>query len=110
MSTSRAGFTLIELIVALIILGVMLLGAVELLRLALEQARAAELVERIIWEVTDLTDSLETSMAVDVGQQDRPWGRLEWGARAVTAVDLRDSVLLTVPVHAAGPDSLIGGR
>lgn len=100
------GFTLIEIIVALLVLEVMMLGAVGLLRLGIARAGAAERSERVTWEVLALADSLRRggdAAAGGSGASERPWGTLRWDGRLVEAVDVRDQLLLRVEVGVTVP-------
>ena len=57
----RRAFTLVEVVVALVLLGVGALGMGALLRLSSMEARAADHRERALWVLVHVADSLEVS-------------------------------------------------
>jgi len=94
---SRGGFSLLEIVVALVVIEIMLTGAVVTLQMGLRQARKAEVMERVIWEVMTLADSLSGGEWV-AGRRARPWGELTWASEAVQAVDSAGVGLFRVEV------------
>jgi len=75
----RTGFTLIEVVVALVVLEVGLLGVVGSLVLAAQLMTRAELVERGVAEVQHAYDSMSaTGVSPGVGSRSRDGGTLSW--------------------------------
>ncbi len=93
--SGRGGFTLLEIIVALVVVEVMLAGAVVTLQMGLRRARQAEIIERVTWEVMTLADSL-VDAGPESGRQARPWGELSWEGGVIQAVDSTGARLLRV--------------
>jgi Tfp pilus assembly protein PilV len=75
-----AGFVLTEVMVALLVLVVGLLGAAGLLRLAAWEMARAVRAEAARWAVTALADSLVGGLASPSGEREEDWGRLRWNA------------------------------
>ena len=78
MRTVRNGFSLVEVVVALMILQVGLLGVVGLFTLASRRLLHALLVERAVAEVAAVADSLSASGARNGGQSVRGDWRIVW--------------------------------
>ncbi len=72
------GFTLIEVLVALVILEVGLLGVVGTLVLASSTLARASLLERSVGEIESVLDSLVDSPGIGVGNRAAPGGTLSW--------------------------------
>lgn len=100
----RSGFTLVELTVALVLFGVMGLGAAELLHRATRWAREADLEERLLWQATAVADSVAAGLVTGSGERIVPGaGTLRWSAGAGGgAVEIlragSDSAWLSLPV------------
>ena len=56
--TELAGFTLVEVVVALVLLAVVAIPILELVRLSAAEGNRADLDERILWRVSAVADSL----------------------------------------------------
>ncbi len=98
----RSGFTLIEVVVALLVLEVGLLGVVGSLVLAAQLMTRAELVERGVAEVQHMYDSMSTTgVSRGAGSRSRDGGTLSWvvdedGWSVITFATPVDSALVTV--------------
>lgn len=77
----RSGFTLVEILVALVVLEVGLLGVVGTLVLAARTLTRAEVHERGVAELEQLWDSLRWVEAPGSGARERPWGVATWAPR-----------------------------
>jgi prepilin-type N-terminal cleavage/methylation domain-containing protein len=84
----RRGFTLIELVVALLLFEVVLFGAVASVHLAATMARRARVTEVALWEAGALADSIRVGRSDGAGRRARPWG---WIERAGDRVEAHDS-------------------
>lgn len=74
----RRGFTLIEVLVALVILEVGILGVVGTLVLASRTLARASLLERSVGQVESVLDSLADSRTSGAGEFAAPGGVLSW--------------------------------
>lgn len=97
----RTGFTLVEVLVAIVVLEVGLLGVVGTLVLAAGNMRRAVSLERAVTEVERVYDSLTGAPSSGSGVVSVPGGRLRWsvstdGSVQVDALAMNDSVLFTV--------------
>ncbi len=92
---SRVGFSLVEVIVALAILQMLLLGVFALLHRAAALSARGVVLEVAIWEATALADSMDV---LSVGDVARPWGTMVWGAGMLSASDSTGEVLVQVPL------------
>jgi prepilin-type N-terminal cleavage/methylation domain-containing protein len=95
------GFTLVEVLVAIVVLEVGLLGAVGTLVLAADNMRRAVSLERVVTEVERVYDSLTGAPHSGSGVASVPGGRVRWsvsadGAVRVDALTRSDSVIFTV--------------
>lgn len=98
------GFTLVEVVVALVVLAVASAATAELLYRAAREGREADHRERVLWEAGRVADSLAESGAASPGSHLLPDGtRLEWTAggeavwvRATAAT--ADTAWLSLPV------------
>ena len=72
------GFVLTEVLVAMVVLVVGLLGAAGLLRLAARETALAAQAEAARWWVAALADSLVAELAPTTGTREAPWGELRW--------------------------------
>jgi type IV pilus assembly protein PilV len=94
----RAGFTLVELLVALTLLSVGVLGATGTLLAARATLVDAERLHVATQAAADVADSLLAVPAPGAGSRDAPWGRLSWsvdaGGLRVTADDGAGAPLL----------------
>jgi type II secretory pathway pseudopilin PulG len=79
-ASTRRAFTLLEVLVALVILQVAMLGAVAALTLAHRLLAAAELLHEAAQESAAVADSLVRTEALDAGERRRPWGTTRWTA------------------------------
>ena len=77
----RRGFTLIEVMVALVILEVGLLGVVGTLVLASKTIATASLLERAVGQVEAVLDSLSQAGGVGGGNRVAPGGSVSWSVR-----------------------------
>jgi len=79
-SPRRTGFTLVEVVVALTVLQVCLLGALGLVLLATREAGTALLLERAAAEAAEVADSLAHGGAAGSGESVRGGWRVWWDA------------------------------
>jgi prepilin-type N-terminal cleavage/methylation domain-containing protein len=98
---TRKGFTLVEVLMAIVVLEVGLLGVVGTLVLASHNMRDAVSLERAVSEAERLYDSLTGAPSSGSGLSSVPNGRLRWsvsegGIVQVDALTVSDSVLFTV--------------
>jgi type II secretory pathway pseudopilin PulG len=117
----RDGFSLIELVMALVIFQVGLLGVVGMLLTAQRILTRAELVLRGATAARAVGDSLLAGGTRGNGYSDLPWGTVSWtqledGGLRVVATGSSASDTLGVlrlwpplPVDRAGQDSVSGG-
>lgn len=82
------GFTLVELLVALVVLEVGLLGVVGTLVLASGTLAGAEALERLVDEAGAVRDSLAAVAEPGPGSRETPWGALRWDGVEDGAVEL----------------------
>ena len=74
------GFTLLEVLVALAILEVGLVGTVGVLVIAQRDLSTAERLHIATQAAAGVADSLLAGNVADSGGEDAPWGRLRWSA------------------------------
>lgn len=72
------GFVLTEVLVAMVVLVVGLLGGAGLLRLAAREMALTAQAEAARWGVAALADSLVAGLAPSTGAREAPWGELRW--------------------------------
>ena len=99
--SSQAGFTLVELLVALVILQVGLLATAGMIFLAQENLARGELLIRATLEAGRLADSLGGRAGGGTGELALPWGTLRWGPAPGGAPGLR-----VVALALGGKDTL----
>ena len=109
-----AGFSLVEVAVALLLLSVGTLGILELARAASADARAADVGERLLWEVTRLADSLGRSPGGSGSLQTAYGAQVRWAVgpdggwiRAYLAGS--DSAWIRIPVVPLTGETLVRG-
>ncbi len=85
----RAGFTLVEVVVALLVLEVGILGAVGTLLLASRTLTRAEAVERGVLETESVLDSLERGAFSGPGVRDGEEGATSWALASDGSVRIR---------------------
>jgi prepilin-type N-terminal cleavage/methylation domain-containing protein len=89
-ATPRRGFTLVEVLVALVILEIGVLGAMSLLALAGRTMARAERLENAVAAVEGVADSLTLAAAIADGSRSLPGGAtLEWRAAPGGAFSVR---------------------
>jgi type II secretory pathway pseudopilin PulG len=86
--SSARGFTLLELVVALLLLELILAGALASIHLGARMARRARVTEVALWEAGSLVDSIRAGQTDGIGRRSRPWG---WIERVGPEVEARDS-------------------
>lgn len=80
----KIGFTLVEVVVAFVILSLTLAAATGTLVRASRTARDSDLMEGLLWTATGVADSLELVAAPVPGGLDLPDGsRIRWSASRV---------------------------
>jgi len=75
---SREGFSLAEVIAALLVLEVGILGTVGLVALATRLQREAAVLERHVVEIGAVADSLGREGFGGGGERESPWGTVRW--------------------------------
>jgi prepilin-type N-terminal cleavage/methylation domain-containing protein len=95
------GFTLVEMLVAMVVLEVGLLGVVGTLVLAADNLRRAATLERAVTEVGRLYDSLAAVSVPGTGVRGAQGARVRWslaadGGLRLEALAAGDSAILTV--------------
>jgi len=93
-----AGFTLVEIVVALLLLEVILLGAIVSMRLGAYRARRALVLEHAVWAARSLADSIEHVGVDGSASRDRAWGWLVAGGDRVEARDSTGRLLVSLEV------------
>jgi len=83
------GFTLIEVVIALLVLEVAVIGAVGVLGLASSTFGRAEVLERAATETEGLLDSLAHAPAATADSVRRPWGVIAWSLDDSARIGLR---------------------
>jgi Tfp pilus assembly protein PilV len=97
----KAGFTLIEVLVSLLVMEVAALGVLGTLVLASETMRRAETLERAVARTEGVLDSLRGGVEAASGTRAFAGGEVRWtvddrGLVVLTAVNERDGTLLEV--------------
>lgn len=97
----RAGFTLLEVVVAVLVLEVAVLAALATLEAASRNLARAEHLERAVLEVEGVLDSLAAVEGPAPGGRAFVGGQIEWvpgpgGSVVVRAVDAEGSLVLEV--------------
>lgn len=92
-----AGFTLVEVLVALVLVQVGVLGLAGSLLLSTRTLRDARLVERRAADLAWVHDSLAAGWSAGEGETRRPWGWIRWtvtpsGRATLLAVRVDDTV------------------
>lgn len=112
----RSGFTLVEVVVALLLLSVGVLAMGEILRLSAEEAAEADHRERLLWWATGVADSLATAPVGGSGSTLLPGGAaLSWAVGAGGGwVEARlpgaDSAWVRLPVIPLGAGVPLSGE
>lgn len=92
------GFTLLEVIVALVVLEVGMLGVLGTILLASRAMVAAEVVESAVLEAQRVVDSLDTDGLSGAGERPARWGRVSWSESGwVVGLDGAGDTLLRLP-------------
>ena len=79
---TRAGFTMLEVIVALAIIEVGLVGTVGVLVLAHRALAEAEVLDEATHAAASAADSLLADGGAGAGSRELPWGRVRWSSSA----------------------------
>lgn len=103
---SPRAFTLVEVVVALVIFEVVILGVAGLLHLALRSHGRAVVLEQAVWAAGSIVDSLASVDAPGSGERSYAWGTVRWDPAAVSVRDSAGAVLVEVPTVAALPAPL----
>jgi type II secretory pathway pseudopilin PulG len=106
MGTTRHGFSLAELLVALLVFQVGLLGVAGLVLLAQRNLMRAEITVRGVLEAQLAADSVRAAGGDGSGSMDYPWGGISWepapgipeGVRAAAYSDLVQDTVAVVTV------------
>lgn len=105
---TRRGFTLVEVLMAMVVLEVGFLGVAGTLLLAARTMRRAESLERAVTEAGRLYDSVSSVGEVGPGETPVAVGRVRWSVGAdrtllVEVLTPGDSVLFSLEGRAAAP-------
>lgn len=97
----RRGFTLVEVVVALLLVEVVVFGGIGLLAIASSTLTAAEELERAVALAEGVLDSLSLAPARDDGAASYLGGEVRWsvgadGATLVAATDSRGRALFEI--------------
>ena len=84
----RSGFTLIEVVVALLLLEVAVLAAAGTLQVASRTLGEAERVERAVVEASGILDSLAGAPGAGAGSRTLPFGGVTWAVDSAGTVTL----------------------
>lgn len=110
------GFTLVEVVVALVILSVATAATTELLLLGARQGRSSDYLERLLWAATGVADSLSRATGSGSGGAELTGvGRLEWeggenGGWVEATPAGSDSAWVRLPVTPTAGRSRLGGE
>ena len=74
----KSGFSLVEVIVALVVLEVAILGAVGIVVVAARTMAEAEVIERAVSALEGTADSLSLTATPGQGSKDVAGGRINW--------------------------------
>jgi len=98
------GFTLVEVLVALVVLEVGFLSAMGVLVSAQRSLASAERLHRATQDAKQLGDSLVRDGAWESGERPTEWGALRWSPGELVASDADGALLFrwTVPRGGAG--------
>ena len=94
-----SGFTLIEVIVALLLLELLLLGALTSMRLGVHRANRALVLEHAIWAAAAIADSIREDRGSGSTSWARSWGSIERVGQRIEASDSTGRVLVTLEVE-----------
>ncbi len=111
----RRGFSLLEMVLALLLLQVGVLATVGLIHLSQRNLRRAELTMRGVLEAVWVGDSLSAEGSGASGRRVRPWGELQWsqssaptGGHAISVWSPVDgdtlATILALPAFPPPPD------
>jgi prepilin-type N-terminal cleavage/methylation domain-containing protein len=99
------GYSLIEVVVALVVVQVGFLAAFATLTLAERQLTRAELVHQVSQSAAELGDSLVAAGGSARGERRFEWGRIEWVPGGLAARDGQERILLEwrFPISGSSP-------
>jgi len=83
------GFTLLEVVVALLLLELAVLSALGTLTVASRQLGEAERMGRVVTEAEGILDSLDGAPIAESGSRDTPEGLIEWTVGVDGSVAMR---------------------
>ena len=98
----RSGFTVVELLLALLLLQVGVLATAGLIYLAQQNVRKAEITLRGLTEAQWLSDSLRTQGGTSPGTKRYAWGEVVW-----TNSPLADDAWDVTALSASGRDTIV---
>ena len=74
----KSGFSMVEVLVALVVLELVILGAVGMMVVASTTMSEAEVIERAVSALEGTADSLSQQATIGRGSKDVAGGRIEW--------------------------------
>ncbi len=98
MTVRPDGFSLIEVLVALLVLELLLVGAATSMRIGAARAADARVREQAVWDAGALADSIGARLAAPHATRATPWGWIEADAARVQAFDSAGRPLVVVEV------------
>ena len=93
----KSGFSMVEVLVALVVLELVILGAVGMMVVASTTMSEAEVIERAVSALEGTADSLSQQATIGQGSKEVAGGRIEWSVEPdgeFTMEFMRDDRLL----------------
>lgn len=94
------GFTLVEVVVAIVIFEIGVFGVLGTLVIASRTMARAEALERAVVTVERVADSLSVHGAGESGAVEFAGGQVQWGSGGIVALSAAGDTLLSTPLGA----------